>query len=83
MNTVAGLKEVPAIMLETAYAVDHVSLSIEEGEFITILGSSGSGKTTLLKMINRLYEPDEGSITLFGEDIATLDPVTVDLSKIA
>ncbi len=59
------------------YAVDHVSLSIEEGEFITILGSSGSGKTTLLKMINRLYEPDEGSITLFGEDISTLNPVTV------
>ncbi|ASA26243.1 ABC transporter ATP-binding protein [Paenibacillus donghaensis] len=59
------------------YAVDHVSLSIEEGEFITILGSSGSGKTTLLKMINRLYEPDEGSITLFGEDIRALNPVTV------
>ncbi|MEK5028341.1 ABC transporter ATP-binding protein [Paenibacillus sp. FSL M7-1046] len=59
------------------FAVDHVSLSIEEGEFITILGSSGSGKTTLMKMINRLYEPDEGSITLFGEDIIALDPVTV------
>ncbi|WP_342421036.1 ABC transporter ATP-binding protein [Paenibacillus sp. FSL E2-0178] len=59
------------------FAVDHVSLSIEEGEFITILGSSGSGKTTLLKMINRLYEPDEGSITLFGENIAALDPVLV------
>lgn len=58
------------------FAVDHVSLSIEEGEFITILGS-GSGKTTLMKMINRLYEPDEGSITLFGEDIRALDPVTV------
>ncbi|MGG6313098.1 ABC transporter ATP-binding protein [Paenibacillus macerans] len=59
------------------YAVDHVSLSIEEGEFITILGSSGSGKTTLLKMINRLYEPNEGTIRLFGEDIATVDPVIV------
>lgn len=59
------------------YAVDHVSLSIEEGEFITILGSSGSGKTTLLKMINRLYEPNEGTIHLFGEDIATVDPVIV------
>ena len=36
-------------------SVDQVSLTIEEGEFITILGSSGSGKTTLLKMVNRLY----------------------------
>lgn len=59
------------------YVVDHVNLTINEGEFITILGSSGSGKTTLLKMINRLYEPSEGTIRLFGEDIATVDPVKV------
>ena len=58
-------------------AVDHVSLTVDEGEFITILGSSGCGKTTLLKMINRLYEPDSGSIVLFGEDISTLDAVLV------
>ncbi|PKG24686.1 ABC transporter ATP-binding protein [Niallia nealsonii] len=57
--------------------VDDVNLTIKEGEFITILGSSGSGKTTLLKMINRLYEPDEGAIKLFDEDISTVDPVTV------
>jgi len=56
-------------------AVDHVSLTIEEGEFITILGSSGCGKTTLLKMINRLYEPSGGTITLFGEDIISVDVV--------
>ncbi|MHC1681430.1 MAG: ABC transporter ATP-binding protein [Clostridiaceae bacterium] len=56
-------------------AVDNVSLTIEEGEFITILGSSGCGKTTLLKMINRLYEPSGGTITLFGEDIKDVDVV--------
>lgn len=58
-------------------AVDRVTLSIREGEFITILGSSGSGKTTLLKLVNRLYEPDEGRIVLFGEDIGTLDAILV------
>jgi len=58
-------------------AVDHVSFTVNEGEFITILGSSGCGKTTLLKMINRLYEPDSGSIVLFGEDISTVDVVKV------
>ena len=58
-------------------AVDQVSLTIEEGEFITILGSSGSGKTTLLKMVNRLYEPTGGKIFLFGEDISTVDVVKV------
>lgn len=59
------------------YSVDHVNAKIEEGEFITILGSSGSGKTTLLKMTNRLIEASEGQVILFGEDIASVDPVTV------
>ena len=58
-----------------AYAVDHVNARIEEGEFITILGSSGCGKTTLLKMTNRLYEADGGQILIFGEDIRKEDPV--------
>ena len=57
------------------FAVDHVHLSINEGEFITILGSSGSGKTTLLKMVNRLYEPDTGSIYLFGENARDVDVI--------
>ena len=59
------------------YAVNHVNLTINEGEFITILGTSGCGKTTLLKMINRLYDPSEGKIILFGEDIQTLDVIKV------
>ncbi len=58
-------------------AVNDVSLTVNEGEFVTILGSSGCGKTTLLKMVNRLYEPDTGSIILFGEDISTVDVVRV------
>lgn len=57
------------------YAVDHLSFSVEEGAFITILGSSGCGKTTLLKMVNRLYEPDMGKIFLFGEDISSVNVV--------
>ena len=59
----------------SAYAVNGVSAAIEEGEFITILGSSGCGKITLLKMTNRLYEPDSGEIRLFGENIAQKNPV--------
>lgn len=59
------------------YAIDHISLAIDEGEFITILGSSGCGKTTLLKLVNRLYEPDEGKIILFGEDIHSVDVIKV------
>ncbi len=50
-------------------AVRDVSLAVEEGSFVTLLGTSGSGKTTLLKMVNRIIEPTSGSITLFGRDI--------------
>lgn len=59
------------------FAVDDVSCTIEEGEFVTILGPSGCGKTTLLKMVNRLYEPDTGNIFLFGQDIAKQDAVSL------
>src|SRR5690349_16611481 len=48
--------------------LEPTSLSIEEGSFVTILGSSGSGKTTLLKLINRLHEPTSGRILIHGYD---------------
>jgi osmoprotectant transport system ATP-binding protein len=54
------------------YAVNDVSLTIEKGCFITILGTSGSGKTTLLKMINRIYELTSGRIYFKGVDIHSL-----------
>jgi osmoprotectant transport system ATP-binding protein len=56
-------------------AVDRVSFTIEAGEFITIVGTSGCGKTTLLKLVNRLYEPDSGSVCVSGGNIAEQDPV--------
>lgn len=56
-------------------ALDNVSVQIEEGEFVTVLGSSGCGKTTLIKMLNRLYEPDSGEIYLFGKNIKEQNPV--------
>ena len=78
MNTAIEFRDVTKTFKgASCSAVDHVSLTVNEGEFVTILGSSGCGKTTLLKMINRLYEPDSGSIILFGEDISTVDVVKV------
>ncbi len=56
-------------------AVDGVDLFIDAGELVTILGTSGCGKTTLLKMVNRVYEMDEGVIRIGGEDIRKQDPV--------
>jgi osmoprotectant transport system ATP-binding protein len=50
-------------------ALDSVSLAVAAGSLVALVGPSGSGKTTLLKTINRLVEPDEGSVTLFGRDV--------------
>lgn len=49
-------------------AVYETDLKIEEGTFVTILGTSGSGKTTLLKMVNRIHEPSTGNIFVQGEN---------------
>ena len=50
-------------------AVDDVSLDLARGSFCALVGKSGSGKSTLLKMINRLIEPDGGTICLDGDNI--------------
>ncbi len=58
---------------ETA-AVDRVSLRVERGECLVLLGGSGSGKTTTLKMVNRLIEPSEGRVLIDGRDHREGDP---------
>jgi osmoprotectant transport system ATP-binding protein len=53
--------------------VDDLSIRVEEGELLVLLGGSGSGKTTTLKMVNRLIEPSAGRITIDGQDTATIE----------
>ena len=50
-------------------AVDDASLSIKQGEFLSILGHSGSGKTTLLNLIGGLTKPNSGTVRIDGQDI--------------
>ncbi len=55
-------------------AVNGCTCEIEAGQLVVILGPSGCGKTTLLKMVNRLYEPTSGTISLDGTDIRQMKP---------
>ena len=57
------------------FAVDDVSLAVEQGELVALVGESGCGKTTTLKTINRLVEPTRGRVKIEGEDTAGRDRV--------
>lgn len=54
---------------ETIHALDHVSMNILDGEYLSIIGPSGSGKSTLMNIIGCLDLPDEGSYKLNGKEI--------------
>ena len=49
-----------------APAVNHVSLEVQKGEFLAVLGRNGSGKSTLARLLNALLIPDSGSVTVGG-----------------
>lgn len=57
-----------------AMALKDVSLSVEKGEFVTLLGANGAGKSTLLKTLSGIQHPREGTILLEGEEIHKLLP---------
>jgi putative spermidine/putrescine transport system ATP-binding protein len=63
-------------------AVDDVDLSVENGEFFTLLGPSGSGKTTTLRLIAGFEQPDAGAIRLAGEDITQRPPYARDVNTV-
>ena len=54
-------------------ALDHVSFSVEKGEFVAIIGASGSGKSTLMNMIGGIDHPTSGSILIDGKDISNMN----------
>ncbi len=54
-------------------AVSDVSFSVEEGEYIAILGHNGSGKSTLAKLCNMIFTPTEGRLTVLGKEVTAKD----------
>lgn len=82
-NTLIELKDINKIYhqgAEEIKALDNVSITIKQGEFVAIIGCSGSGKSTLMNMIGCLDKPTSGDYTLNGVDVLSMKDN--DLSKI-
>ena len=74
MAAIIELQGISKHYSKTIIGVDDVSLSVEDGEFVTLLGPSGCGKSTLLRMIGGFEEPTHGSIRLAGRDVTWEPP---------
>ena len=61
-------------VVKDKFIIRDVSLSINEGDYLTIVGPSGSGKSTLLKLCSDLISPTSGHITYNGQNLITIDP---------
>ena len=76
MSTAIRMENIVKTYGETR-VLNGLSLSIEEGTFLTVVGSSGCGKTTLLKMINGLIKPDSGKIMVKGQGLEQADLISL------
>ncbi|GAA3039318.1 ABC transporter ATP-binding protein [Streptosporangium longisporum] len=92
-EAVSGPPTVPAIELdgvvkeyvsrgEVVQAVGGVTLSIEEGEFFSLLGPSGCGKTTTMRMIAGFEDPSRGTVRLHGQDVTGVPPNRRDVNMV-
>lgn len=72
MNAIE-LKEISKIYNNSVVAVDNVSLTVNQGDFIAVMGQSGSGKSTLLQIAGLLDTCTSGQVIINGNDVSTLD----------
>lgn len=72
MIKLENIKKIYSLGEEEVRALDGVSLTVEEHEFVAIVGASGSGKSTLMNIIGCLDTPDEGSYYIDGQDVTSL-----------
>lgn len=68
-----GVRKVYGTGTNQVVALDNIDLSVEKGEFVSIVGASGSGKSTLLHILGSVDKPSEGNVTIAGTDISNLN----------
>jgi putative ABC transport system ATP-binding protein len=73
MMELTGICREYAVGDQIVHALDHVDLTIHDGEYVSIMGPSGSGKSTLLNVLGLLDRPNSGTYLLQGEDVSKLD----------
>jgi spermidine/putrescine ABC transporter ATP-binding subunit len=77
-----GVAKQFTIRSDVVNAVDHLDLTIEQGEFFSMLGPSGCGKTTTLRMIAGFEEPSSGKVLLYGSDVTSVPPNKRDVNMV-
>jgi len=77
MIDVKNIDKIYTLGEEKVYALQNVSVKIEEGEYVGILGSSGSGKSTLMHIIGLLDRPTNGSVKLFNKETSKLSDTEI------
>jgi putative spermidine/putrescine transport system ATP-binding protein/spermidine/putrescine transport system ATP-binding protein len=82
MAAIIELQDISKHFGRSIVGVDRVSLSIEDGEFVTLLGPSGCGKSTLLRMIGGFETPTNGTIRLAGRDVTHEPPYRRDVNMV-
>lgn len=68
-----NIKKIYGAEMNRVVALDKINLSVDKGEFVSIVGASGSGKSTLLHILGSVEQPTEGKIIIDGEDVSKMN----------